>query len=110
VKGTDGLSRLRWTDEPPEPTTFTLMLLRAVAEANAGARNTAKVKTAAAAVDSVSATGTDPPTPGTARGSSHPMISQNQRVPLTAEPKAPLCASGEAEPPAADRPHPPGRT
>jgi excisionase family DNA binding protein len=47
-----------WTDEPPDRTAFTLMLLRAVADGHAGALNTTKVKTAAASVDRVSATGT----------------------------------------------------
>jgi hypothetical protein len=48
---------LVWPDEPPEPTTFTLMLLRAVADGHAGALIATKVKPAAAGVDSVSATG-----------------------------------------------------
>ena len=69
-EGQDGLPV--WTDEPPDPTTFTLMLLRASRNGNAGALNTTKVKTVAAAVDSVSATGNDPPTPGGARGSTSP--------------------------------------
>ena len=67
-----------WTDEPPDPTTFTLMLLRASRNGNAGALNTTKVKTVAAAVDSVSATGNDPPTPGVPAARPHPMTSQNQ--------------------------------
>jgi hypothetical protein len=54
-----------WTDELPDPTTFTLMLLEPSRNGNASALNTTKVKTAAPAVDSVSATGNDPPTPGT---------------------------------------------
>jgi hypothetical protein len=64
-EGPDGLPGYVWTDEPPDPTTFTLTLLRAVAERPRCALNTTKVKTAAAAVDSASATGNDPPTPGT---------------------------------------------
>jgi len=64
VKAPTGSPGYVWTDEPSDPTTFTLMLLRAVGNGNAGGLNTTKVKTAAAAADSVSATGTDPPTPG----------------------------------------------
>jgi hypothetical protein len=48
------------------------MLLRAVADGHAGALNATKVKPAAAAVDSVSATGNNPP------ARPHPMTSQNQ--------------------------------
>jgi len=126
-EGTDGLPGYVWTDEPPDPTTFTLTLLRAVAERPRCALNTTKVKTAAAAVDSASATGNDPPTPGAARGSASPddqpkpgpqdrqsrvgerseSAGHERSEPMTAERKAPLCASGEAEPAATD---PPGRT
>ena len=77
-EGPDGLPRLRVIDERPDPTIFTLMLLRAVAEGPRCALNTTKVKTAAAAVDSVSATGTDPPTPRTPRGSASTDDQPNQ--------------------------------
>jgi excisionase family DNA binding protein len=77
-EGPTGSPGYVWTDEPPDPTTFTLMLLRAVADSHAGALNTTKAKTAAAAVDSVSATGNDPPTPWAARGSASPDDQPNQ--------------------------------
>jgi hypothetical protein len=78
-EGRDGLPRLRVDRRTARP-----QHLHADAPssrrgtANAGALNMTKVKTAAAAVDSVSATGNDPPTPGTARARPHPMTSQNQ--------------------------------
>ena len=55
MKAPTGSPGCVWTDEPPDPTTFTPMLLRASRNSNAGALNTAKVKTAAAAVDRVNA-------------------------------------------------------
>ncbi len=122
-EGPDGLPGYVWTDEPPDPTAFPLTLLRAVAERPRCALNTTKVKTAAAAVDSASARGNHPLTPGTARGSASPddqpkpgpavkgerseSAAHERSEPMTAERKAPLCASGEAEPAATD---PPGRT
>ena len=123
-EGPDGLPGYVWTDETPDPTTFTLTLLRAVAERPRCALNRTKVKTAAAAMDSV-ATGNDPPTPETARDSASPddqpkpatgpavkgerseSAGHERSEPMTAERKAPFCASGEAEPAATD---PPGRT
>ena len=125
-EGPDGLPGYVWTDEPPDPTTFTLTLLRAVAERPRCALNTTKVKTAAAAVDSASATGNDPPTPGAARGSASPddqpkpgPQDRQSRVsaanpqdtsaasPLVGRTEGPTLRIGKAEPPATD---PPGRT
>jgi hypothetical protein len=38
-EGRDGLPGYVWTDEPPDPSTFTLMLLRAVVERQTLARS-----------------------------------------------------------------------
>jgi hypothetical protein len=43
-EGPNGLPGCVWTDEPPEPTTFTLMLFEPSRNGNAGALNTTKVK------------------------------------------------------------------
>ena len=74
VLSPDGLPRYVWTDERPDPTTYTLMLLKAVAERQRwrAQYDQAKTRNAAVAVDSVSATGADPPTPEAARGSASP--------------------------------------
>ena len=77
-EGPDGLPGYVWTDEPPDPTTFTLMLLRASRNGNAGALNTTKVKTAASAVDSPRQRGTTHLLRGLPAARPHPMTSQNQ--------------------------------
>jgi excisionase family DNA binding protein len=50
-----------WTDEPPDPTSFTLMLPSSRRGTATLARSIRQVKTAAAAVDSAWATGNHPP-------------------------------------------------
>ena len=60
----DGLPRFVWTDDKPDPTTYTLMLLRAVAERQRWRAQYDQAKTAAEAVDNRSATGTDRARPG----------------------------------------------
>ena len=77
-EGPTGSPRYVWTDEPPDPTTFTLMLRRAVAEGQPGALNTTKVKTAAAAVDSVWQRGMTHLLRGLPAARPHPMTSRNQ--------------------------------
>ena len=59
VLSPDGLPRYVWTDDQPDPTTYTLTLLRAVAERQRWRAQYDQAK-AAGAVDSHSATG--PPT------------------------------------------------
>jgi hypothetical protein len=74
VLSSDGLPRYIWTDERPDHTTYTLMLLKAVAERQRWRAQYDRAKTAAAngAVDSVSATGAGPPTPDAAHSSASP--------------------------------------
>src|SRR5215210_3730744 len=75
VLSPDGLPRFVWTEDKPDPTTYTLMLLRAVAERQRWRAQYDQAK-AAGAVDSHSATG--PPTdiaspePGPAHSSASP--------------------------------------
>ena len=70
----DGLPRFVWTDENPDPTTYTLMLLRAVAERQKwrAQYQAAKDQTATDPVDNCSATGTGPPDLTTAHDSALP--------------------------------------
>jgi Replication initiator protein, pSAM2 len=72
VLSPDGLPRFVWTDDKPDPTTYILTLLRAVAERQRWRAQYDQAKTAAGAVDSLSATGTDPPDLLTARSSASP--------------------------------------
>ena len=74
VLSPDGLPRFIWTDDKPDPTTHTLMLLKAVAERQRWRAQYDRAKTTAAAgvVDNRSATGTDPPDLTTAHGSASP--------------------------------------
>ena len=74
VLSSDGLPRYIWTDERLDPTTYTLMLLKAVAERQRWRAQYDRAKTAAVngAVDSVSATGAGPPTPDAAHSSASP--------------------------------------
>ena len=72
VLAPDGLPRFVWTDDKPDPTTYTLMLLRAVAERQRWRAQYDQAKTAAGAVDNHSATGTDPPDQVTAHDSASP--------------------------------------
>ena len=73
VLSPDGLPRFVWTDDKPDPTTYTLMLLRAVAERQRWRAQYDQAKTVAAgAVDNRSATGTDPPDLATAHASASP--------------------------------------
>ena len=61
VLSADGLPRFVWTDDQPDPTTYTLTLLRAVAERQRWRAEYDRAKTAAAgAVDNRSATGEPP--------------------------------------------------
>ena len=76
VLSPDGLPRFVWTDDRPDPTTYTLMLLHAVAERQ---KWRAQYQTAkgtaggsAEAVDNRSATAPDPPDQATARSSASP--------------------------------------
>jgi hypothetical protein len=71
VLSPDGLPRFIWTDDKPDPTTYTLMLLHAVAERQRWRAQYDQAKTAAA-VDNRSATSADPPNPGAAHGSASP--------------------------------------
>jgi hypothetical protein len=71
VLSPDGLPRFVWTDDKPDPTTYTLSLLRAVAERQRWRAQYDQAKTAAAdPVNNRSATG--PPDPGPARSSASP--------------------------------------
>jgi Replication initiator protein, pSAM2 len=70
VLSPDGLPRFVWTDAEPDPTTYTLTLLRAVAERQRWRAEYEKAKTVAGAVNNRSATG--PPEPGPARSSASP--------------------------------------
>jgi hypothetical protein len=71
VLSPDGLPRFVWTDDKPDPTTYTLALLRAVAERQRWRAQYDQAKTAAAGpVDNRSATG--PPDPEPARSSASP--------------------------------------
>ena len=73
VLSPDGLPRFVWTDDKPDPTTYTLMLLRAVGERQKWRAQYDQAKTAVAgAVDNRSAIGTDPPDPATAHDSVSP--------------------------------------
>jgi len=81
VLSLDGLPRFVWIDDKPDPTTYTLMLLRAVAERQRWRAQYDQAK-AARAVDSHSVTGppTDiaPPEPGPARSSASPDLGQTR--------------------------------
>ena len=72
VLSPDGLPRFVWTDDKPDPTTYTLMLLRAIAEQQRWRAQYEQAKAAAGVVDSHSATGTDPPDLTAAHGSASP--------------------------------------
>ena len=73
VLSPDGLPRFIWTDDKPDPTTYTLMLLRAVAERQRWRAQYEQAKTSAAgAVDNRSATAPDPPDLPTVRSSASP--------------------------------------
>jgi hypothetical protein len=76
VVSPDGLPRFVWTDDRPDPTTYTLRLLRAVAEQQRWRAEYVQAKNAAGAVDSVSATsdppGAGPPNPAAAHISASP--------------------------------------
>jgi hypothetical protein len=72
VLSPDGLPRFVWTDDQPDPTTYTLTLLRAVAERQRWRAQYDHAKAAAEAVDNRSATGADPPDQATARSSASP--------------------------------------
>ena len=73
VLSPDGLPRFIWTDDKPDPTTYTLTLLRAVAERQRWRAQYDQAKTAAAAaVDNCSATAHDPPDVVAARSSASP--------------------------------------
>ena len=78
VLSPDGLPRYVWTDERPDPTTYTLMLLRAVAERQRwrAQYDQAKTRTAVETVDSLSAigppSGGGPPSPSVAHSSASP--------------------------------------
>jgi hypothetical protein len=73
-----GLPRYVWTDERPDPTTYTLMLLRAVAERQRWRTqyDQAKTRTAVETVDSLSESappsGGGPPSPSVAHSSASP--------------------------------------
>jgi Replication initiator protein, pSAM2 len=71
VLSPDGLPRFVWTDDKPDPTTYTLSLLRAVAERQRWRAQYEAAKSAAA-VDNCSATGTGPPAPDAAHSSASP--------------------------------------
>ena len=65
VLSPDGLPRFVWTEDKPDPTTYTLMLLRAVAERQRWRAQYEQAKTSAAgAVDNYSATSTRAAPPG----------------------------------------------
>jgi hypothetical protein len=78
AKPVGGLPRYVWTDERPDPTTYTLMLLRAVAERQRWRTqyDQAKTRTAVETVDSLSAiglpSGGGPPSPSVAHCSASP--------------------------------------
>lgn len=78
VLSPDGLHRYVWTDERPDPTTYTLMLLRAVAERQRwrAQYDQAKTRPAVETVDSLSAigppSGGGPPSPSVAHSSASP--------------------------------------
>ena len=77
VLSADGLPRYVWTDEKPDPSTYTLLLLKAIMERQRWRAQYAQAKNAAAgAVDSVSATddppGAGPPNLMAARSSASP--------------------------------------
>jgi hypothetical protein len=78
VLSPDGLPRYVWTDERPDPTTYTLMLLRAVAERQRlrAQYDQAKTRTAVETADSLSAIGPPsrggPPSPSVAHSSASP--------------------------------------
>jgi hypothetical protein len=74
VLSPDGLPRFVWTDAKPDPTTYTLTLLRAVAERQRWRTQYDQAK-ATEPVDNCSATAPDPPLP-TARP--HPMTRRTQ--------------------------------
>ena len=61
ILSADGLFRFIWTDERPD-STYTLTLLRAVAERQKWRAQYEQVKSAAGPVDNRSATAPDPPT------------------------------------------------
>jgi hypothetical protein len=85
VLSPDGLPRFVWTDDQPDPTTYTLTLLRAVAERQRWRAQYDRAKTAAAgAVDNCSATAHDPPNVATAHGSAS---SDNPPKPGPQEPR-----------------------
>ena len=76
VLSPDGLPRFVWTDDKPDPTTYTVMLLRAIAERQRWRAQYDQAKATAGVVDSHSATGppttAGPPNPGPARSSASP--------------------------------------
>jgi excisionase family DNA binding protein len=71
VLSPDGLPRFVWTDDQPDPTTYALSLLHAIAERQRWRAEYDRAKAAAGAVDNHSATG-PPPNPGPARSSASP--------------------------------------
>lgn len=72
VTGRDGLPRFIWTYERPDPATYTLTLLRAIAERQRWRAQYQAAKDLLGAVDNRSATGTDPPDLGPAHSSASP--------------------------------------
>lgn len=72
VLSPDGLPRFIWTDEQPDSTSYTLTLLRAVAERQRWRTQYEQAKTTVGAVDNRSATASDPPALATAHGSASP--------------------------------------
>ena len=76
VLSPDGLPRYVWTEEKPDRSTYTLMMLKAIAERQRWRAQYAQAKNASEAVDSVSATddppGAGPPNPVAARSSASP--------------------------------------
>ena len=78
VLSPDGLPRFIWTDEQPDSTSYTLTLLRAVAERQRWRAQYDQAKTAAGAVDNRSATAPTRPTCRLPTARPHPMTSQDQ--------------------------------
>jgi hypothetical protein len=75
VLSADGLPRFIWSDETPDPATYAVTLLEAIAERQRWRAQYEAAKQAAqpaGAVDIHSAIGSDPPSPGAAHGSASP--------------------------------------
>ena len=93
VKAPTGSPGYVWTD------TFPLVLLRAVAERQSWRAQYDQSQSAAAAVDSPSATGNDPPTRRLTAARPHPMTSQTRPARLAVKSdRSPSLRIGEAEP------------